>query len=570
MERKPVDKDAVRKRLLQRRQALWSERSSWDDHWRDIAKYQFPRAGRFTTSDTNNGRKKHNEIYDNTAIFAHRTLVAGMMSGMTSPARPWFRLGLADRDLMEYGTVKQWLHDVAEMMRAIFAASNTYNALQQCYGEIGAFGTWANFIRPNFDNVIHHHPMTVGEYALATNDEGLVDTVSRDLKMTVRQMVKQFGPANVSQSVRNLYDRGNYDSWVDVMHFICPREERDATKKDALNMAFCSYYFEPGGGSDGLLAESGFKRFPALCPRWDVTGNDVYGRSPGMDVLGDVKQLQHQQLRKGQAIDYQVNPPLQGPTSLKSQAQNRFPGGFTYVDAAGSQQAIRSLFEVNLDLGALREDIVDVRDRINRGYYADLFLMLAQQPLKSGITATEIAERHEEKLLMLGPVLERLHNELLSPIIDTTFDRIAEAGLLTGRLEPPPEVQGKELEIEFISTLAQAQRAVAAGSTDRLLGTVGTLVQVWPEVRHKIDAMQVIDDYGDMFGVNPKIIVPDDVAKERAAAEAQAAAAEKQGMAAAQAVESAKTASEIDVDNMQDIMGRFQGYGTPSPAFVEQ
>jgi hypothetical protein len=571
MDRKPVDRGAVRKRLLQRKQALWSERSSWDTHWQEVSRFQFPRAGRFTTSDTNNGRKKHNEIFDNTAIFAHRTLVAGMMSGMTSPARPWFRLGLADRDLMEYGTVKQWLHDVAELMRAIFASSNTYNALQQCYGEIGAFGTWASFVRPNFDNVIHHHPMTIGEYALATNDEGLVDTVVRELKMTVRQMVKQFGKANVSQSVRNLYDRENYDAWVDVLHMVCPREERDANRKDALNMPFCSYYFEPGASDEGLLAESGFKRFPALCPRWDVTGNDIYGRSPGMDVLGDVKQLQHQQLRKGQAIDYQVNPPLQGPTSLKNQQQNRFPGGFTYADAPGAQQAIRTLFEVQLDLGALREDILDVRERINRGYYADLFLMLAQQPLAGkAMTATEVAERHEEKLLMLGPVLERLHNELLSPIVDITFDRVAEAGLLTGRLAPPPEVQGKELEIEFISTLAQAQRAVAAGSTDRLLGTVGTLVQVWPEVRHKIDAMQVIDDYGDMFGVNPKIIVPDDVAKERAAAEAQQAQAMQQGAAAAQAVESAKTASEIDVDNMQDIMGRFSGYTSPSPEYVGQ
>jgi len=565
------DKDALRKRLLERKTALWTERSSWIAHYQDIAKYQFPRAGRFTTSDVNKGGKKHNDIYDNTAVFAHRTLVAGMMSGMTSPARPWFRLGLQDKDLMEYGAVKQWLHNVAELMRAIFSASNTYNALQQCYGEIGAFGTWANFVRPNFENVIHHYPLTVGEYAIATDDEGKVDTLCREFKMTVGQMVKQFGRENVSTAVRNLYDRGNFDAWVDVMHMVHPRDHYDKTKRDGRNMPFASCYFEPGSMSDGLLAESGFKRFPALCPRWDITGNDVYGRSPGMDVLGDVKQLQHQQLRKGQAIDYMVNPPLQGPSSLKDQAQNRFPGGFTYVDAASAQAGIRSLFEVRLDLSHLQADMMDVRDRINRGYYADLFLMLAQSAsVGKSMTATEVAERHEEKLLMLGPVLERLHNELLSPIIDLTFDRIVEAGLLTGRLEPPPEVQGKDLEIEFVSTLAQAQRAVAAGSTDRLLGTVGSLAQLWPEVRHKINAMQVIDDYADLFGVNPKLVVPDDEANEKVAAEQEAAQAAQQGAAMAQAVDSAKTASDINLDNVSDIMNRFQGYGAPSPQFTEQ
>lgn len=565
----PVDKDKLRKRLLERKTAMWSERSSWDSHWQDVARYQYPRAGRFSPSETNKGKKKNTDIYDNTAVFAHRTLVAGMMSGMTSPARPWFRITMRDRDLMEYGTVKQWLHDVAELMRAIFSASNTYNALQQCYGELGAFGSWANFVRPNFDNVIHHYPMTIGEYAFATNDEGVVDTLCREFRMTVGQMVKQFGASQVSNSVRNLYDRGNLDSPVELLHLVYPREDFDKTKRDNLNMPFASCYYESGASDDGLLAVSGFKRFPALCPRWDITGNDIYGRSPGMDVLGDVKQLQHQQLRKGQAIDYQVNPPLQGPSSLRDQAQNRFPGGFTYVDSANAQAGIRSLFEVRLDLSHLRDDILDVRERINRGYYADLFLMLAQQPLKSGVTATEIAERYEEKLLMLGPVLERLHNELLSPLIDMTFDRIVEAGLLRGRLAPPPEVQGVDLEIEFVSTLAQAQRAVAAGSSDRLLGTVGSLAALWPEVRHKINAMQVIDDYADLFGVNPKLVVPDDVANEKVAAEQQAAQAAQQGMAMAQAAESAKTASEINIDNVRDVMNQFQGYGTPSPQFAE-
>lgn len=551
-----------RQRKLARKAALWNERSSWDPHWREISKYQQPRLGRFFQTERNQGQRRNQHIIDNTALFGSRTLAAGMMSGMTSPARPWFKPAIADTDLMEYGPVKTWLHRLNRVMLSIFAAGNTYRSLHSCYEELGLFGTWADFVMDDFENVIHHYPMTIGEYAIATDERGNVDTVCRQMQMTVGQLVKKFGKENCSNAVRNLWDRHNVDSWVDVIHMVEPRTERDARKRDNLNMPFSSCYFEPGSDTwDKFLRESGFERFPALCPRWVITGNDIYGHSPGMDVLGDVKQLQQEQLRKGQAIDYKVNPPLQVPTAYKGEAVDRLPGGVSYVDSLGPNAGIRSAFEVNLDLSHLLEDINDVRGRIREGYYADLFLMLANDT-RSGTTATEIAERHEEKLLMLGPVLERLHNELLSPLIDMTFDRMQRAGMLVGQLEPPAELEGMELKVEFVSVLAQAQRAVAAGGVDRLLGTVSSIAAVKPDVLDKIDFDQVVDDYGEMFGVNPEIIVPDDVVAERRAQRAQQMAAQQAAAAAPTVVDAAKTASEIDVDNMRNVMEGLQGYGT--------
>lgn len=560
MDGKPINQ---RQRILARKSALWSERSSWITHWREISDYQQPRAGRFVVTDRNRGDKRANHILDNTAVFGARTLAAGLMSGITSPARPWFRLEIRDKDLMESGPVKTWLHDTAALLRAIFASSNTYRSLHTIYEELGLFGTAASIVLPNFNNVIHHYPLTVGEYALATNAEGEVDTLCREFQMTVAQMVEQFGKENCSQTVRDMFNKGQYDSWVDVMHLVEPRKQRDVTKRDGKNMRFASIYLEPGkDNSDQFLSESGFGKFPVLAPRWVVTGNDVYGTSPGMECLGDVKQLQHQQLRKGQAIDYQVNPPLQVPTKYKEAAKARLPGGVFYVDSMGPNQGVRSAFDVNLNLQHLREDIVDVRERIRSAYYADLFLMLANDN-RSGITATEVAERHEEKLLMLGPVLERLHNELLSPLIDTAFDYAARAGILP---EAPPELEGMDVNVEFISVLAQAQRAVATQGMDRLLGTVSQMAAVRPEVLDKLNFDQIVDDYGDAYGVNPKIIVPDsEVAALRqqraAAAQAQAAAA-----TAPQVVESARTASEIDAGNLQDVLTSLQGYSSVSPA----
>jgi hypothetical protein len=558
----PINK---RQRMLARKGALWNERSSWITHWREISEYQQPRAGRFVVTERNKGDKLTNSILDNTAAFSARTLAAGMMSGMTSPARPWFRLEIPDKALMENGAVKAWLHDTAVLLRAIFAGSNTYRSLHTLYEELGLFGTAATIVLPDFDSVIHHYPLTVGEYALGTDYKGVVNTLCREFQMQVGQMIEQFGTDNVSDTVRNLYQRHQVDQWVDVIHMIEPRKDRDFNKRDSVNMRFASCYIEPGkDNTDRFLSESGFDQFPALTPRWVVTGNDIYGTSPGMECLGDVKQLQHQQLRKGQAIDYQVNPPLQVPTKYKEAAKARLPGGVFYVDSMGQNAGIKSAFDVNLNLQHLLGDIQDVRDRIRSSYYADLFMMLANDT-RSGITAYEVAERHEEKLLMLGPVLERLQNELLSPLIDTAFAYANKAGILS---TPPQELEGMELKVEFISVLAQAQRAVAAQGVDRLLGTVGNLAQFKPEVLDKIDFDQVVDDYSDMYGVNPKIVIPDDKVAEIRAQRAQAAQAAQTSAAMPQLVESAKTAGEVNVQGVQDVMGSLMGYGTPSPSQV--
>ena len=553
-----------RQRLLNRKSALWNERSSWVSHWREISDYQQPRAGRFFVDDRNKGGKRANNIHDNTAVFGSRTLSAGLMSGMTSPARPWFKLEIQDRDLMEAQAVKTWLHDTANLIRSIFTSSNTYRALHVMYDELGLFGTAASIVLPDFENVIHHYPLTIGEYAIATDARGVVDTMCREFQMTVAQMVEQFGEDQCSRTVRNLYKNGNYDQWVDVIHIVQPRRDRDYAKKDGKNMPWMSCYFEPSRDDwDKFLSESGFEQCPVLAPRWLVTGNDVYGTSPGMECLGDVKQLQHQQLRKAQAIDLQVNPPLQVPTRYKEAAKSRLPGGVFYVDSQGPNQGIRSAYEVNLNLQHLLLDIQDVRQRIRSAYYADLFLLLANDQ-RSNITATEVAERHEEKLLMLGPVLERLHNELLAPLIDITFNYAARAHILP---PVPQELEGMNLKVEFISVLAQAQRAVAAQGADRLLMTVGQLAQMKPEIIDKINFDQVVDDYSVMYGVNPELVVPDDqvaaVRQQRAQQMAQAQAAAAMPVAA----DTAKTVSEIDGDNMHDIMSRLTGYGgTPAGA----
>jgi hypothetical protein len=548
-----------RKLLLSRWGQLRNERGSWMAHWKEISDYLLPRAGRFFVEDRNRGDKRHNNIYDSTGTRALRVLAAGMMAGMTSPARPWFRLTTSDPQLDESAAVKAWLADVTRLMQMVFAKSNTYRALHSMYEELGAFGTASTIVLADYTSVIHHYPLTTGEFAMAADHRGQINTLYREFQMTVAQVVREFGRSNCSPTVQNLFDRGALEQWVTVMQAIEPRVDRDLTKRDDRNMAWKSIYFEPGGNEDHILRESGFKEFPALCPRWAVSGGDIYGNSPAMETLGDIKQLQHEQLRKAQGIDYKTKPPLQAPTSLKSRDVDTLPGGISFVDAAAPNGGIRSAFEINIDLSHLLNDIQDVRERIKGGFYADLFLMLANGT-NPQMTATEVAERHEEKLLMLGPVLERMHNEILDPLIEMTFTRMVEANIVP---PPPDELQGMELNVEFVSMLAQAQRAIATNSVDRFVGNLGAVAGIKPEVLDKFDADRWADAYADMLGIDPELIVPGDqvalIRKQRAKAQAQAqqAAMLNQGADTAQKLGSVDTSQQ---SALTDVTRAFSGY----------
>lgn len=550
-----------RYQLMTRWGQLKTERATWFAHWKEINEYLLPRSGRFFVQDRNKGQRRHNSIYDSTGSRALRTLAAGMMSGMTSPARPWFRLATSDADLMQYAPVKVWLDDVTKLMHSVFQRSNTYRALHSIYEELGAFGTGASIVLPDFKNVIHHYPLTIGEYCIAQNWQGQVDTLYREFQKTVRELVTEFGIENVSSATRTLYDRGSLDAWVTVIHAIEPRSDRDPSKRDARNMPWRSVYFEVGSDPDRCLRESGFKRFPALCPRWATSGGDIYGNSPGMEALGDVKQLQHQQLRKAQGIDYQTKPPLQVPTSMKNRDVEMLPGGITYVDMTGPGNGIKTAFEVNLDLSHLLADIQDVRGRINGTFYADLFLMLANSG-DPRMTATEVAERHEEKMLMLGPVLERLQNELLDPLIEMTFDQIMAAGILP---PPPDELQGHDLSVELVSMLAQAQRAVGTNSIDRFVGNLGAVAQFKPEVLDNFDADQWSHIYSDSLGLDPRILLPADKVATLRQQRAQAQQAAQQSALAEQQASTAQKLASADTSGqnaLTDVTRAFSGYTT--------
>jgi len=550
---------SMRQKLLMRWGQMKTERASWWGHWQEVSTYLLPWSGRYFRQDRDKGQRRNNQIYDNTAIRALRTLGAGLMEGATSPARPWFRLGTHDPELNEAQPVKLWLAEVAQRMHAVFQKSNTYRALHQVYEELGAFGTAASIVLPDFNTVIHHYPLTIGEYAIAADWQGRINALYREFEKPVAEIVGEFGLENCSTTVQSLYNTGCLTAWIPIVHAIEPRSDRDPSKRDARNMEWASYYFELGGATDKVLRESGFKQFPALAPRWAVAGGDIYGNSPGMEALGDIKQLQHEQLRKANAIDFQTNPPLQVPDGLKNKDVERMPGGVTFVPNGGAGK-IETMFDVNLNLGELLADIEDVRGRIRQSFFSDIFLMLANST-NPAMTATEVAERHEEKMLMIGPVLERINNELLFPLVDSTFTHMAEMGALP---PAPPELAGMDLNIEFISMLAQAQRAIGTNSVDRFVGSLGTIAQMKPDVLDKFDSDAWADAYSDMLGIDPKLVLANDKVALIRQSRAQAQAAQAKVAAAQQASQATRNFAQAGAaaaqPGAQDVINQFSGY----------
>lgn len=547
-----MDEKMLSRRIRQRYQELKTERSSWLETCRDVSDFINPRHGRYSVTDRNLANSRKNKILDSSALRSQRTLSAGLMSGMTSPARPWFNLQMADPDLNKVGDVKNWLFDVSEIMRRIFSKSNVYRMLHTVYDELSLFGTAPAVLNYHHTNIIHGFPLTAGEYCIGADEFGQIDTLYREYQMTCKAMVEQFGD-KVSSHVMNLYNQGKYDVYFTVLQCIEPRLDSRVDSPFAKDMPFRSIYIDDQGN---ILRESGYKQFPVVAPRWSVCSNDTYGVSPAMDALPDVKQLQLEQLRKSQGIDQQNNPTRIIPASMKNKMSSLMAGGVLFAQSPTDVAGVRSAFDIKPDLNGLLMDIQDIRQRIDSTFYADLFRMFEGSTQQ--MTAYEVSERQQEKMLMLGPVLERLDNELLSPLIQRTFDFM----LQSNKVPPAPEdVQGQEMMIEYTSVMAQAQKAVSINNQSRFLNSLGSIAQLDQNVLDKFDADAAVDDLADSLGVNPKMIISGRklaaIRQQKAKAQAQAQA-QQQGLMAAQ---QARDMSQIDQQNLNDVMGNLMGYG---------
>ena len=538
-------------------------RSPFLSHWRDLAQYLMPYRQQFDITDNNRGERRNLSIIDSTATLCLRDLAAGLMSGLTSPARPWFRFSVNDKKLSQNKKVQVYLDDATDTVSNVLLQSNFYNEAPNLYGDGAAFGTSALYMEEDFDNVVRFYHWPIGSYYLANNDKMRVAVAVRDLTYTVREVVEKFGTNertgevsfdNISLAVQELYKAGQLEAWVFVTHVIEINPDYKSNSMLAKHKRYRSVWYERGIFGSGLnvqmipmgpdldtyLRESGYDYFPVLAYRWGRSGEDIYGTvCPGMEALGDIKQLQMGERRKAQAIEKWVNPPLVGDSSLRSTLVTQVPGGMNWVNMLGGSgnDQLKPLYSVNPDISTLNKSQEEVRERISRAMYNDLIRMMLDSERKQ-ITATEVEERTGEKEFILGPMMEQLNQGVLDPLIINTY-RITNK---QKRMTPmPEELKGAKVIIEYTSVMAQARKAVHKASMVDFSQFVTSLEQGNPNdpsIGDIVDKDEQVRQYADAISI-PAVIIrsQDEVAKIRQgrAQQQQAQAAQERLSAGARA-----------------------------------
>ena len=481
---------------------------------KDLRDYIAPNRGNFLEDEGNRGKRKDLKIYNGIPTLSARTFGAGMKAGVTSSSRPWFRLAMSDRGLMERDDVRAYLRGVEERLYQIFNKSNFYPMAAVSYYELGVFGTAPMSIKADFEDIVRFDTYTVGEYWIATNSRGVVDVLYRRIWKTPVQLIEEFGKENVSHETITKANT-KPDDKIKVIHAVEPNDERIPDMIDAENKTYRSVYYEEGSRADeGFLAVSGFDTFPYVVSRWSVNASDPYGTDqPGLIALGDAKQLQAGTFRKAAGLDRNLNPPLQAPADLKNQRIMNVPGGVTFVSSFSGSQGIKPMYDVRIPLQDIIQDNLQIEERIKDAFFVNMFLAIQANNRPQDMKAEVAFQIDKERLLMLGPVLESLNEDFLNPLIDRVFFIAQEAGVLP---EPPEDLADQDLKIEYVSSLAKAQKVAAISNMERLSGLIGLWAQFNPDVIDKFDFDQATDEASEILDVPTNIIRSDeDVAEIR-------------------------------------------------------
>jgi hypothetical protein len=466
------------KNLLKRYDRLKSQRQNWESHWQEVADYMQPRKADVTKTRSK-GDKRTELIFDGSPLQSVELLAASLHGMLTNPSTPWFSLRFKQNDMENEDEAKEWLEDATEVMYSAFNKSNFQQEIFELYHDLITFGTAAMFIEEDDEDILKFSTRHINEIFIAENDKGRIDTVFRKFSLSARAVIQKFGDVSI-----NIATKANKDPYeeVEIIHAVYPRSDFDPKKQDKQNMPFESVYLDAESGDE--LSVSGFREFPFVVPRYLKASHEIYGRSPAMTALPDVKMLNEM-----------------SKTTIKSAQKlpvRTVPGGLNFY-RAGTRDRIEPLnIGANTPLGLNMEE--QRRNSIRNAFYVNQ-LMMQNGPQ---MTATEVIQRNEEKMRLLGPVLGRLQSELLKPLIDRAFALILRKNLF----RPAPEfLAGQDIEIEYVSPLAKAQKSTELSSIMRAIEILGSLSNVAPVFDH-INMDKLVRHLADIVGVPQKILKP--------------------------------------------------------------
>jgi hypothetical protein len=495
------------KNLLSRFDRLKSQRQNWESHWQEVADYMQPRKADVTKTRSK-GDKRTELIFDSSPLQSVELLAASLHGMMTNPSTPWFSLKFKNDGMEGEDEAKEWLESTTEIMYSVFNKSNFQQEIFELYHDLITFGTAAMFIEEDDEDDLKFSTRHINEMYISENDKGRIDTVFRKFRISARAAIQKF--KTVSTNIAVIAKKDPYEE-VEILHAVYPRSDFNPVKQDKENMPFESVYLDADSGDE--LSVSGFKEFPFVVPRYLKASHEIYGRSPAMTALPDVKMLNEMSKVIIKSAQKQVDPPLLVPDDGFMLPVRTVPGGLNFY-RAGTRDRIEPLnIGANNTLGLNMEE--QRRNSIRNAFYVN------QLQMQDGpqMTATEVIQRNEEKMRLLGPVLGRLQSELLKPLIDRSFAILMRKNLFPN---PPEFLSGQDIEIEYVSPLAKAQKSTELSSIMRAIEILGSLSNVAPVFDH-INMDKLVRHLTSIVGVPQKILKPQaELNAERQEAAAQA------------------------------------------------
>jgi len=491
--------------LLSRFDRLKSQRQNWESHWQEVADYMQPRKADVTKSRSK-GDKRTELIFDSSPLQSVELLSASLHGMLTNPSTPWFSLKFKNEDMEGEDEAKLWLESATEVMYSAFNQSNFQQEIFELYHDLITFGTAAMFIEEDDEDNLKFSTRHINEIYISENEKGRIDTVFRKFRISARAAIRKFG--NVSNNIAVIAKKDPYEE-VEILHAVYPRDDYNPKKQDTENMQFESIYLDADSGEE--LSVSGFREFPFVVPRYLKASHEIYGRSPAMTALPDVKMLNEMSKTIIKSAQKQVDPPLLVPDDGFLLPVRTVPGGLNFY-RAGTRDRIEPLnIGANNTLGLNMEE--QRRNSIRNAFYVNQ-LMMQDGPQ---MTATEVIQRNEEKMRLLGPVLGRLQSELLKPLIDRSFAILMRRNLFA---QPPEFLSGQDIEIEYVSPLAKAQKSTELSSIMRAIEIMGSLSNVAPVFDH-INMDKLVRHLTNIVGVPQKILKPQSELNAERQAQAQ-------------------------------------------------
>lgn len=468
--------DQLAQILIKQYDSLVTQRQTWESHWQEVADYVVPRKAD-VTKNRSPGDKRSELVFDGTAILAAELLAASLHGMLTNGSTSWFGLRFSDDELNGDDEAKEWLQSVEDVMYQAFNRSNFQEQIAELYLDLVTFGTAVMFVDKDDEQQIRFSTRHIKECFLSEDDKGRVDTVFRKFKMPARAALKKFGEEKFNSKILQKANENPYEQ-LTLIHAVYPRDERDITKATAENKPFASIYIEPE--EKVVLSESGFDEFCYMAPRFSKSSFELsYGRSPSMTALADIKMLNRMSEVTIRAAQKQVDPPLLVPDDGFMLPVRTVPGGLNFY-RSGTRDRIEPLnIGANNPLGLNMEE--QRRKAIRAAFYVDQ-LILGEGPQ---MTATEVVQRTEEKMRLLGPLTGRLSQELLQPLISRVYNILSRQQAFA----PAPDFMlNQNLEIIYVSPLAKAQRQGDIASMTRLLELMTPLSQLDPGIMDYVDS----------------------------------------------------------------------------------